>query len=244
VNRADTDLVGLVQAVVRDQLSAVRVAEVAVVTEAFPHASGGDKFNYECTVRLRDSGLELPRVPVATGRIGLAAIPNVDDLVLVTFVGGSLHGAVITGRLYNDVDRPPEAKAKECVYVSPDAAEAGVRRVSLQFPNGNTLLLDDEHLEIEMAGTKITVTNGGDVQIDSSDKVIVKSSGATEITAGGDISVAASGSVHIKADRDVKIEGLSASVKGQTSAQLEGGASATVKGALVSVAGMTSFSPG
>jgi phage baseplate assembly protein gpV len=238
------DLVGTIRAIVRDQLASHRVAEVGVVTEAFAHADGGDTNNYECTVRLRDTGLELQRVPVATGRVGLAAIPNVDDLVLVSFVGGDLHGAVIIGRLYNDDDRPPEAKARECVYVSPDDAESGIRRAYLEFPNGNTLLLDDDKVVLSAGDTTVTINNGGDVQIDSSAKVMVKSSGNTEVTAQGDITLDASGSLSVKAGADVKIEGLSVSVKGQTSAQVEGGASATVKAPLISVAGTTSFSPG
>jgi uncharacterized protein involved in type VI secretion and phage assembly len=240
---AGPDLVDLIRAVVRDQLASMRVAELGVVTETFPHADGGDSNNYECSVRVRDSGLELHRVPVATGRIGLAAIPNVDDLVLVTFVGGDVHGPVIVGRLYNDVDRPPEAKDHECVYVSPDAAESGVRRASLQFPNDNTVDLDDDKLVVALGGTTVTVNHDGDVSIESSGKVLVSSGGSTEVSSEGDISLTASGGVTIKAGRDVKIEGLSVSVKAQTTAKLEGGASANVKAPLVGVAGTTSFSP-
>ena len=150
---AAPDVAGLIQTIVRDELASFRVAELAIVTEVFPHADPGDTNNYACSVKLRDTGLELQRVPVATGRVGLAAIPNVDDLVLLAFVGGSIHGPVIVGRLYNDVDRPPAAKAKECVYESVDAAESGLRRVALTFPNGNTLLLDDDHVVVETGGT-------------------------------------------------------------------------------------------
>jgi phage baseplate assembly protein gpV len=241
---AAADLAGLIQAIVRDQLASIRVAELAVVTDVFPHADASDQNNYACTVKLRDTGVELPRVPVATGRIGAAAIPNVDDLVLVTFVGGSIHAPVIVGRLYDDTARPPEAKARECVYESVDAAESGVRRAALTFPNGNTLVFDDDHVVVEMGGTKLTLNNGGDVAVESKGKVTISSSGATEVKAGGDLKLDASGAVTIKAGGDMKIEGLSVSVKAQTTAKLEGGASTSVKGALVTVAGTTSFSPG
>jgi phage baseplate assembly protein V len=220
------------------------VAEIAVVTEQFAHAEGSDKSNYECSVRLRDSGLELPRVPVATQRVGLAAIPNVDDLVLVTFVGGDLHGAVITGRLYNDVDRPPEAKAAEWVYVSPDAAASGVRRAHLEFPNGNTLTLDDDQAVIDAGGTKVTITNGGDVAIQAQGAVLIQSGGDTSIKSQGAVSIEAGKGIALKAQTDVTIKGLSVSAKAQTTAQLEGGAGATVKGPLVKLAGTTTFSAG
>lgn len=199
---AAPDMVEIVQAIVREELRKLRVAEVGVVTKLYPHESGSDKNNYACDVRLRDSGLELKRVPVATQRIGQAAIPNVDDLVLVQFVGGDLYGAVITGRLYNDVDRPPEAKAKEFAYVSPDAAESGIRRVWLEFPNGNTLLLDDDKVVVEMGETTLTVKHGGDVEVKSAAKTVIQSQddhqissqADTTIDSGGDISITANGS--------------------------------------------------
>lgn len=238
------DLVEMLQAIVRDELRRMRLAEIGVVTAIFPHESGSDTNNYQCTVKLRDSGLELPRVPVATGRIGFAAIPNTGDLVLVQFVGGSLHGPVITGRLYNDQDLPPQSKAAECVYVSPDDAQSGVRRLYMEFPNGNKLTLDDDKVVLEMGDTKLTVNNGGDVAVESNAKVTVTSQGNMELTSQGDISISASGALSLKAQSDLKLEGLSATVKAQTSAQFEGGASTTVKGPLLSLAGTTSFSPG
>jgi phage baseplate assembly protein gpV len=237
------DLVGIVQSIVRSQLAAIRVAEIGIVTKVYPHASGSDKLNYECAVTLRDSGLELPKVPVATSRIGLAAIPNVDDMVLVTFVGGSLHGAVITGRLYNDVDRPPEGKAKECVYVSPDDDESGVRRLHVELPKGNLLTVEDDKTVLDLGGTKVTIQNGGDVEIDCQGKIAIKSKGNTEIVSGGDLTLEATGALSLKAGTDLKAEGLSVAIKGSTSAQLEGQASATLKGPLVSIAGTTSVSP-
>jgi phage baseplate assembly protein gpV len=238
------DLIGIVQAVVRDELAGLRVAEIGVVTDVFPHADGGDQDNYACSVRLRDTGLQLDKVPVATQRIGLSHIPNVDDLVLVSFVGGVLEGAVITGRLYNDVDRPPVASPAECVYESPDDAESGVRRLSVTLPNSNTLIVDDDKVVLSVGDTKITINNGGDVEIDSNAKVVINSTGNTEVTSQGDITLDATGSLTLKAQGDVSIEGMSVAVKAQTTAQVEGQASTTVKGPMISVSGTTSFSPG
>jgi phage baseplate assembly protein gpV len=167
-----TDAIGLIQAVVREELRGFRTAELAVVTALYPHESAGDRHNYECDVRLRDSGLELKRVPVATQRIGAVAIPNVDDLVLVQYLQGDVHSALITARLYNDQDRPPEAHPRELVYVSPDPAESGVRRISLQLPNENTLLVDDDQLVVTMGQTTLTIKHDGEVVIDSGNQSI------------------------------------------------------------------------
>ena len=151
----------VIRAVVRDELAAFKTAELGVVTNAYAHAQAGDRNNYECDVRLRDSGLELKRVPVGTGRIGAAAIPNPDDLVLVQFLHGDVHAAIVTARLYNDADRPPEAADRECVYVCPDAAESGVRRLYLEFPNGNTLQLDDDTVVLVVSDHGAKRMDGG-----------------------------------------------------------------------------------
>lgn len=167
-----TDVVGLIQAVIRDQLRSFKTSELGVVTKVYAHESTSDKNNYECDVKLRDSELELKSVPVSTQRMGAAAIPNVDDLVLVQYLNGDIQSAIITGRLYNDKDRSPKAKPHEFVYVSPDRAESGVRRMYLEFPNGNKLLLDDDKLFIEMGKTTMTLTHDGEVEIKSNNKAI------------------------------------------------------------------------
>ena len=59
------DVVGLLQALVRAELSKLRVAEAGVVRKAYSHVSGGDKNNHAVDVELRDTGLLLPKVPVA-----------------------------------------------------------------------------------------------------------------------------------------------------------------------------------
>jgi phage baseplate assembly protein gpV len=167
------DLVGLVQAIVGDMLDGFRTAELGVVTALHPHESSSDKNNYECDVRLRDSGLELKYVAIATHRVGAVAIPNVSDLVLVQFLNGDVNSAIVTGRLHSDQARPPEAKAKEDVYVSPDADEGGVRRIHLELPKQNKLTLEDDKVVLEMGKTTLTVENDGKVEIKTNDKDLV-----------------------------------------------------------------------
>ena len=55
----------------------------------------------------RGWGGQLKQVPITTGHIGTAAIPNIDDLVLLTFDKGDVNQPIVIGRLYNDEDRPP-----------------------------------------------------------------------------------------------------------------------------------------
>ena len=95
-------LLDTIRHVVRDEVGRVRTAEIGIVQEQHPHASDSDTDNFACTVRLRDTGLVLRRVPIATHRIGIASIPAVGEMVLVQFVGGDVNAPIITGRLYND----------------------------------------------------------------------------------------------------------------------------------------------
>jgi hypothetical protein len=199
----NTDAIDLIQAVIRDQLRAFKTAELGVVTAVYSHESAGDNNNYECDVRLRESGLELKRVPVGTQRVGSVAIPNVDDLVLLQFLNGDIHAGLIVARMHNDKDRSPEAKPREFVYVSPDAAEAGVRRMYLEFPNGNKVTLDDDKLFIEMGQSTMTINNSGDVVIDSANSniTLTDGSGANLL----DIKVS-SGAVSLKAQAKVTVD--------------------------------------
>ena len=105
-----------IRRIVAEELAQLRTAELGIVEEQHPHASDSDTDNYACTVRLRDSDIVLPHVPLATQRLGTVAIPAVGELVLVQFLGGDINAPVITGRLYDEVTRPPvnEAGAASC----------------------------------------------------------------------------------------------------------------------------------
>ena len=85
-------------------------AKVGIVTQVHSHESESDQNNYECDVWLLDSNLELKKVPILTQNIGAVAIPNQDDFVMVQFLDGDIHSAFIAGRIYNDIDRSPQAK--------------------------------------------------------------------------------------------------------------------------------------
>jgi phage baseplate assembly protein gpV len=188
------DAISVIQAVIRDHLRAFKTAELGVVTALYSHESSPDQNNYECDVQLRDSGLELKRVPVCTQRVGAVAIPNPNDLVVVQYLNGDIHSAVIAGRLYNDQDRAPQAQAAECVYISPDDPASGVRRLYLEFPNGNTLLIDDDKLVLHMGQSAITVNHDGDIEINSgsSNITLTDQSGANLLkidVQGGEVTV-------------------------------------------------------
>lgn len=241
---AGEDLYSLLQAMIREEVARLHIAEIGEVTELFSHEGDSDKNNYQVSVRLRDSELVLPKVSVATQRIGSVAIPNVGDLVLVQFIGGDIHRPVITGRLYNDVDRPPVANPKEWVYESQDAAESDLRRFEMTLPNDNSISVNDEEAVITMGDAKVVVENSGNVTITAAADITLKADGNIALEAGGDLALDAGGAIKAVAAADFSGEGQTVELKAQTSAKVEGAADATLKGAAVTIAGMTNFSAG
>lgn len=186
-------LLETIRGIVRDEVGRVRTAEVAVVQDQQPHASDGDSDNYACTVVLRDSGLVLERVPVATGRIGAVSIPAVGDMVLVQFLGGDLNAPVVTGRLYNDEDRPPVNDDGQAIVHLPLGAgdsdavhlelHSGDRReIVVKLGTGLELHLrdDDPGLELDVNGNaKVKVAQDGAVTVESQGDVSIKGNQVT-----------------------------------------------------------------
>ena len=59
-----SELVGIIRQIIHNEMQRLRITELAVVEAdgQHPHASGGDKDNYACDVRLKNSGLVLKQV--------------------------------------------------------------------------------------------------------------------------------------------------------------------------------------
>lgn len=204
-----TGVVEAMKKVAESEVAKVHVAELGVVTSVFPHSDDGDNDNYECSVKLRDKDVELRQVPVATSHIGLASIPQVGDLVLVTFVNGDINAPIITGRLYNDEDRPPASQAEEMVYIPPYASNPDLRRVYIELPDKTvTLTIQDEKVTIHVADTDITVAKDDGVSIVSKNPI--------SITTEDDLSIKAK-NVKIESDSDTQITASGkTTIKGST----------------------------
>jgi len=211
-----SSMLSVIQAIVRNELKAARGIELGVVTEVFTNAGGSGDHNLECSVRLRGSDLELQRVPVSVTRPGLSVVPRVGDLVVMGFAGSDLNGAVILGTVYDEQSHPPDAEADEVVYAVPD--DGGTRRVEVQLPNGNLITVTDDAVTIDFGGSTFLLESGGDITIE----------------AGGNLNLKAAQAVTIEAGTDLSATGLN--VTAESSAQ------STLKGAIVSIGGVTQFS--
>jgi phage baseplate assembly protein gpV len=200
-----------IQRIVQEELARVRTAELALVQKQHPHASDSDTDNYACTVQLRDSGMVLKEVPVATSRMGLASIPAVGDMVLVQFIGGDINHAVITGSLYNDEDRPPANDDGEAILHLPlgagdsDAVHIALtsgskREIGIKLGSGLSISVrdDDPAVELDVDSGKATV------KIDRDGAISIKSNGKITMEAS-DIDIHASGQLNLKGDSAVNI---------------------------------------
>lgn len=194
-----------IRRIVKEEVSILRTTELAVVEEQHPHADDSDKDNYACTVALRDSGIVLKQVPVATQRIGTASIPAVGELVLVQFIGGDINAPVITGRLYNDEDRPPvnddnqgimhlplDAEDSDAVHM--ELLSGDSRELVFKLGDGLELSLkdDDPVVEIKVDGGK------GTIKIERDGKLTFESQSDINMTGSSNINIEASGELNLK----------------------------------------------
>jgi hypothetical protein len=185
-----SDPVDIIRAIVRDELRSLRLGDLGVVTSVFAHAEG-DTNNHECNVQLRESTLELRKVPIATPHVGLVSAPRVGDLVLLSYVGGDPNRPIVVGRLYTNEANPPEHKEAELVLVGPyDADDETSIKIdaeqSVIVTTGKNVVTIKLDGDIEIAGEaalKLKVT--GNVELEC-ENCTVDASGEINLGTGGD----------------------------------------------------------
>jgi phage baseplate assembly protein gpV len=267
-----TSIVETIQRIVQHELDRVRIAELGVVEAVSPHGAAGDDDNYGCDVRLKNTGLLLKRVPVMTGHIGSAAIPNVGDLVLLSFEKGDVNQAIVLGRLYTDDDRPPLNTTNEMILHLPlHAADGSAIKGAIRSIGGNdppreiiiemapkiTLRITDGTVRAtagnsEMTldqpdggGGTVTVSAGGStITMNEDGSITVRAVGDLTLTAGGAMSLSASQGISLQAGTDVGIQaGASLSVEAGAQGTVQS-AALQLQAAAITLAGITSFAPG
>lgn len=177
------DILGIIRAVVRDELKSLRLGDLAIVTSVFPHEEG-DEHNYECSVKLREYDLELRKVPMVTPHIGMVSVPREGDLVLVSYVGGDANRPIITGRLYSDAASPPEHAEGEWRVASP-------------FDGETNLAIDkDESIVLTAGKTVMTLLKDGSVELAGEEDLKIEVKGNVALTCE-DCTIDASGDINL-----------------------------------------------
>lgn len=193
-----------IQKIVQDELKRTKTAQLAIVEEQHPHVDESDSDNYACTIALRDSGIVLKNVPVATSKIGTASIPAVGDMVMVQFIGGNINAPVITGCLYNDETRPPLNDDSQIIMHHPQGAEdSDATRIEiLSGPEKKLVIKLGDALELNLADddpvVEIKIDGGkGNLTIARDGAVLVQSDGKIEIK-GNEINIEAQAGLKLK----------------------------------------------
>ncbi|MFQ5629740.1 MAG: hypothetical protein ACE5I1_13330 [bacterium] len=177
-----------IRKVVRQEITQQRSSLFGVVTAVFPHETADDENNYEVNIRLKHEDLELRRVPLSVGHIGLAAPPREGDLVLVQFVDGDINQPVILERFYHADDRPPLHKADEILFehrVPDDTLN------HLRFANDGSIFLQREVTKPEdnsEAKTSIKIDGAsGDLEVKAGESIVIilKNDSEIQILADG-----------------------------------------------------------
>jgi phage baseplate assembly protein gpV len=234
-------LINTFQEIIRHELQSVRIAEMGLVEEVYPHSDSGDDDNYGADVRLKNSGLLLKRVPVATGHIGTAAIPNIGDLVLLTFQNGDINQPIIIGRLYSDDDRPPPNKPDEVIFRLPleksdDKSILGAirnledndppREIIFEMPPKITVRITDGAVRATAGKTEMHLDQQG-----GSGGTVTVTSGRTKMVMNqdGEITIEAATDLSIKAATSLSLEGTKVNIKSQGPMTIQSGGALSVK---------------
>ena len=227
-----SNMLDIVRKIVRKEMESLMVMEVGEVTSVYPHSSNGDKDNYQCNVRLRDRGVELRRVPVATQHIGLANIPHVGDMVLVAFIQGNINAPVIVGRLYNEEDRPPTSREEEIIYKPPYRRNPQLKRIYVELPSGISITIKDDEVDIKLNRASLNIKDNGNVKISARGSITIEAGGAVNISSRTKINLKAPQIVseartnmELKSNLQTKIE--------SNIMQIQGGALVEIKGGLI-----------
>lgn len=182
--------------------------------------------------------------PYASAGAGLFFYPEVDDEVLLGFLGDDVHYPVILGSLYSSGRAPaytPDAENSKKAIVTKGQLTLELddeqKVITLKTPGGNKLVISDDAL-----GLTLTDQQGNTVTL--SDKgVAIASKTSLSLSADTDITIKALGSLTLQAGESLQATALTLSATAEAeltlsssgTAALTGEAMTTVKGALVMI---------
>ncbi|MEM7338667.1 MAG: VgrG-related protein [Actinomycetota bacterium] len=160
---------------------------------------------------------------------GLLLLPEVDDEVLVSFLGGDVSHPVVIGGLFNGVDKPPGDGFD-------DVSDGTVDTRGLQSRVGHSIMLSDtsgeERVVIATSDQSVVITldqaDGGAVTIDAQGDVTVNAAGKVTVDAKGDLTGKAGGNIALEASGN-------ATFRAGGNLKLEASGTVEVKGAVINL---------
>jgi uncharacterized protein involved in type VI secretion and phage assembly len=184
--------------------------------------------------------------PYATDKAGFYFMPEVNDEIVLGFLGDDPTSAIMLGSLHSGKraapytpDQPNTTKAivsNSQLKVTFDDAK---KILTLLTPDGRSITMDDDQKSITI---KDSPSNDNTIVMNSSG-ISLKSKGDISLSATGKVTIEGTAGVSIKTPANLSASGQSVKIdaqvafaaQGQASAELTASGSVTVRGALVSI---------
>lgn len=210
-----------VSRIARHEAAARPTVGVGVVVDAFD-GSGAPR-DHAVSVELRDTGLVLPKVPVAVGALGFANIPEPGDLVVVAFADGDFHAPLVLGRLYHSELEPPEHGSGDVVLHLPPGdgnpafrakVRGGTPELELELGDEVTVSVTADTVRLAAGDAEATVEagGGGRAVLKVGDATLtLNGRGDIEFETSGDFKVTAT-NIELKASAKAKVTGAQVEV--------------------------------
>ncbi len=203
--------------IARHEAESRATAGIAVVVDT--HLTSGQDNDHAVSVKMRDSGLVISKVPIAVGMLGFAAMPEPGDLVVVVFMEADFNSPIVVGRLYHPEKNPPDQEDQNVVVSLPagdanPATHLSMSRnteahIRLSLGDDCTVELVPDTATIILGDIKLEMTGGG--------------GGRAEIAAGGStIVMKADGDISISSQSKLLLEGTEVEIKGQSKVVVQG----------------------
>lgn len=170
--------------------------------------------------------------------------PEIDDEVLVGFLGGDPRSPVVLGGLHSAANPAPiEASDDnfEKGYISKSEMrfhfDDDKKIITLETPGGHQFILDEDDSSIrvvELNGNTSTMNADG-ITMDTPGDFVLTCAGNATIEAGGNIELTASGDLTATGSNVTAEADASATVSGSAGAELSSGGQTKVEGSIVMI---------
>lgn len=196
--------------------------------------------------------------PMGGAQRGQFFFPNVDDLVVVGFLGGDPHRPIVLGAYWNADVKPPyqiqNAKVYDYSIKTPTGIELHMydepqkQKVTLTLPSGTVLCIDDELKSVTLAdqnkeNSLVMDLQKGEVSLSAKTKltlaagqttIILESSGNITEKSSNKIALNAA-NIEGKASAKLMMQGATTEVKADATLTLQATGPANLKGAIVKI---------
>ena len=187
---------------------------------------------------------------------GLFLFPQLDDLVVLGYLGNDPHRPIVLGSFWTPDSAPPlkvtDGKAEDYCLKTPKNVEFMLhdedskQKLTVTMPSGTVIELDDENQTVttknKAGDTALTMKmKDGEVELKAANKITLVAGNATvTLEKSGDITVKGSGavtldgeSVDAKAQGTVALKGSDVSVNANKDINISATGNASIKGLLL-----------